>query len=88
MVLLRRVKDMLDQHCMQIVNVDGTVIAQRPKLSPLYSPDERQHCLCAGAFRLSDQSESDHRGGGWVSPDQVEGIAAQAVALLEKSRLK
>lgn len=83
LVLLRRVKDMLDQHCMQIVNVDGTVIAQRPKLSP-YIPRMRGNI--ASVLGLSDcqinLKATTEEGLGFTGSG--EGIAAQAVALLVK----
>ena len=83
LVLLRRVKDMRDQHCMQIVNIDGTVIAQRPKLSP-YIPRMRGNI--ASVLGLSDcqinLKATTEEGLGFTGSG--EGIAAQAVALLVK----
>ena len=37
--LLRRVCAVIAQHGYTVGNVDCTVLAQRPKLAPLYSPD-------------------------------------------------
>ena len=42
LVLLKRVKQMLDEQGFAVVNIDGTIIAQRPKLSP-YIPIMRQN---------------------------------------------
>ena len=42
LVLLGRVRDMLSQQGFSVVNVDGTIIAQRPKLSP-YIPSMRKN---------------------------------------------
>ena len=42
LVLLKRVKEMLDERGFAVVNIDGTIIAQRPKLSS-HIPAMRQN---------------------------------------------
>lgn len=83
LVLLERVRDMLARNGFQVVNVDGTIIAQRPKLSP-HIPDMRKNIAAVleveeGQINLKATTEEKlgFTGSG-------EGIAAQAVALLEK----
>lgn len=83
LVLLGRVRDMLTQHRFQVVNVDGTIIAQRPKLSP-HIPDMRKNIAAVLSIRedqinlkATTEEKLGFTGAG-------EGIAAQAVALLEK----
>ena len=49
-MLLGRVRDMLTQHRFQVVNVDGTIIAQRPKLSP-HIPDMRKNIAAVLSIR-------------------------------------
>ena len=83
LVLLERVREMLARNGFQVVNVDGTIIAQRPKLSP-HIPDMRKNIAAVleveeGQINLKATTEEKlgFTGSG-------EGIAAQAVALLEK----
>lgn len=83
LVLLGRVRDMLTQHRFQVANVDGTIIAQRPKLSP-HIPDMRKNIAAVLSIReeqinlkATTEEKLGFTGAG-------EGIAAQAVALLEK----
>lgn len=83
--LLRRVKARLDTEGFFPVNVDATVLAQAPKLLP-YREAMRGNIACAlglAADRVSVKATTEEglgfTGGG-------EGIAAHAVALLEKKR--
>lgn len=80
--LLSAVVELLHQNGYRIVNIDATVLAQRPKLSP-YIPDMRR--------RLAEACEADV---GTVSVKATteehlgftgrgEGIAAHAVCLIE-----
>lgn len=83
LVLLERVRDMLARHGFQVVNVDGTIIAQRPKLSP-HIPDMRNNMaavLGIEADRINLKATTEE---GLGFTGSGEGIAAQAVALLEK----
>lgn len=83
LVLLERVRDMLARRGFQVVNVDGTIIAQRPKLSP-HIPDMRNNIaavLGIEADRINLKATTEE---GLGFTGSGEGIAAQAVALLEK----
>ena len=83
LVLLERVRDMLARRGFQVVNVDGTIIAQRPKLSP-HIPDMRNNMaavLGIEADRINLKATTEE---GLGFTGSGEGIAAQAVALLEK----
>lgn len=84
MVLLARVRDMLEERGYRVVNLDGTIIAQRPKLAP-FIPQMRQNV--ARVLGLTEDrvnlKATTEEGLGFTGSG--EGIAAQAVALLEKS---
>lgn len=83
LVLLERVRDMLARHGFQVVNVDGTIIAQRPKLSP-HIPDMRSNIASVLGIEVDriNLKATTEEGLGFTGCG--EGIAAQAVALLEK----
>lgn len=83
LVLLERVRDMLARRGFQVVNVDGTIIAQRPKLSP-HIPDMRSNMAAVLGIEVDriNLKATTEEGLGFTGSG--EGIAAQAVALLEK----
>lgn len=83
LVLLARVRDMLEEKGYQVVNLDGTIVAQRPKLSP-YIPAMREEV--ARVLRISPEqvnlkATTEEKLGFTGSG---EGIAAHAVALITK----
>lgn len=82
LVLLRRVKQMLDDDGYQVVNIDATMIAQRPKLAP-YIPKMRKNI--AGILDIPIErinlKATTEEGLGFTG--NGDGIAAHAVALLE-----
>ena len=84
LVLLRRVAEVLAEHGYRIGNVDATVLAQRPKLAP-HIPAMREKL--AGAMGISAEQVSvkatTEEGLGFTGTG--EGIAAHAVALIEKT---
>lgn len=83
--LLRRVKARLDTEGFFLVNVDATVLAQAPKLLP-YREAMRGNIACAlglAADRVSVKATTEE---GLGFTGSGEGIAAHAVALLEKKR--
>lgn len=83
LVLLGRVRDMLAQRGFRVVNVDGTIIAQRPKLSP-HIPDMRKNIAAVleiGEDRINLKATTEE-GLGFTGTG--EGMAAHAVALLEQ----
>ena len=84
LVLLDRVRNMLAQQGFTVVNVDGTIIAQRPKLSP-YIPSMRKNI--AAVLRIEEArinlKATTEEGLGFTGTGQ--GMAAHAVALLEQN---
>lgn len=83
MVLLARVRDMLAQRGYQVVNLDGTIVAQRPKLSP-HIPLMRErvaHVLGIAPEQVNLKATTEEKLGFTGSG---EGIAAHAVALITK----
>ena len=81
-VLLREVKRILTGHHYKVVNIDATVIAQRPKLRP-YIDGMRANIasdlgLEPGAVSVKATTE-EHLG----FTGRGEGISAQAVCLIE-----
>jgi 2-C-methyl-D-erythritol 2,4-cyclodiphosphate synthase len=84
LVLLARVRDMLTDQGYSVVNLDGTIIAQRPKLSP-YIPAMRRNIaqvLDIAETRINLKATTEE---GLGFTGSGEGIAAQAVALLQRS---
>ena len=83
MLLLRRVTALLREHGWQVGNVDATVVAQAPKLSP-YIPEMRRRLAEAMGLDVdcvSVKATTEERLGFTGSG---EGMAAHAVALIER----
>ena len=83
-LLLRRVTAALAEGGFAPVNVDATVLAQAPKLAP-YIPDMRRilaEAMGLDASRVSVKATTEEELGFTGSG---EGIAAHAVALIEKT---
>ena len=82
--LLRRVTALLREHGWQVGNVDATVVAQAPKLAP-YVPEMRRRLAEAMGLDVdcvSVKATTEERLGFTGSG---EGMAAHAVALIERS---
>lgn len=83
LTLLHRVAEKLTEHGWQVVNVDATLIAQRPKVGP-YRDAMRSNIAEALQIDLSQVSvkatTEEHLG----FTGDGSGMAAHAVALLEK----
>ena len=82
--LLERVTALLREHGWQVGNVDATVVAQAPKLAP-YIPDMRRRLAEAMGLDVdcvSVKATTEERLGFTGSG---EGMAAHAVALIERS---
>lgn len=82
-ILLARTEAMVRRAGWRVVNVDATVIAQKPKLAP-YLPDMVRN-LAAGLAVLPEQvnvKATTEEGLGFTGAGA--GMAAQAVALLER----
>jgi 2-C-methyl-D-erythritol 2,4-cyclodiphosphate synthase len=83
MVLLARTAELLQKAGWQTVNVDATIIAQRPKLAQ-WIPDMARN-IAAGLGVLPEQvniKATTEEGLGFTGAGQ--GMAAQAVALIER----
>jgi 2-C-methyl-D-erythritol 2,4-cyclodiphosphate synthase len=80
--LLRRVQDLIVEEGFEIVNVDATVIMERPKLGP-YREDMRSRMAQALDIdeRRVNVKATTGEGMGFVGRE--EGVAALAVAALE-----
>lgn len=81
MMLLRRVCDHIREHGFEIVNIDATVLAQRPKLRP-YIDDMRAMISAACSVDISCVSVKATTEEGLGFTGKGEGIAAHAVCLL------
>lgn len=82
-LLLRNVKNLLEDNGYKIVNIDATIIAQKPKMAP-YIPDMITNI--ANALEI-DKSQinikaTTEEGLGFTGKE--EGIASQSVCLIEK----
>ena len=80
-LLLKHVADLLVQHRFNVVNIDATVVMEKPKIAP-YVELMRQNI--ADALKISMQQISikatTHEGLGFVGNEQ--GAAAHAVAVV------
>lgn len=83
MILLERTVELVRAKGFQTVNVDATIIAQRPKLAP-YIPQMRENVavrLGIPADRVNIKATTEE---GLGFTGSGEGIAAHSVALLEQ----
>ena len=83
LALLRRVTEVLAERGYQIGNVDATVLAQRPKLAP-HIPAMRKKLAEAMGVSAEQVSVKATTEEGLGFTGAGEGIAAHAVALIEK----
>ncbi|MBQ9459074.1 MAG: 2-C-methyl-D-erythritol 2,4-cyclodiphosphate synthase [Oscillospiraceae bacterium] len=83
LLLLREVKQRLDRAGFDVVNVDATVLAQRPKLAP-YRDEMRKNIASALLVDISRVSVKATTEEGLGFTGRGEGIASHAVAMLEK----
>jgi 2-C-methyl-D-erythritol 2,4-cyclodiphosphate synthase len=85
MMLMRRVRGILDENGYSVCNVDATIIAQAPKMQP-YIDEMRQNIAEALGIGISDVSvkatTEEHLG----FTGRGEGISVQAVALITSRR--
>ena len=82
--LLERVTALLREHGWQVGNVDATVVAQAPKLAP-YIPDMRRRLAEAMGLDVDCVSVKATTEEGLGFTGSGEGMAAHAVALIERS---
>ncbi len=81
--LARTVSDKLHDNGYKIINIDSTIVAQKPKLAP-YIDNMRQNIASAlgvDITQISVKATTEEKLGFTGSGD---GIAAQAIALIEK----
>lgn len=83
MELLREVGKRLDDAGYCVVNLDATVLAQRPKLAP-YRRRMRENIAAALTIDVSQVSVKATTEEGLGFTGRGEGIAAHAIALIEK----
>ena len=83
LVLLGWVTEVLAEHGYRIGNVDATVLAQRPRLAP-HIPAMRERLAVAMGISVEQVSVKATTEEGLGFTGTGEGIAAHAVALIEK----
>ena len=81
--LLKEVVRVLDENGYTIANVDSTVVAQRPKLSPYIDEMRERIANAAGVSKdiISVKATTEERLG---FTGRGEGIAARAICLIQK----
>jgi 2-C-methyl-D-erythritol 2,4-cyclodiphosphate synthase len=83
LVMLERIADLLARDGWRVVNIDAVIVAQGPRLAPHVSAmrERLAACLRIDAGRISVKATTTDRLG---SIGRGEGIAAEAVALIEQ----
>ena len=83
MKLLGEVKKLMDSEGAVVVNIDATVIAQKPKLAPYIEMMKNNvaDCLAVSPSAVNLKATTEERLG---FTGREEGIAAHAVVLIEK----
>ncbi|TET87906.1 MAG: 2-C-methyl-D-erythritol 2,4-cyclodiphosphate synthase [Dehalococcoidia bacterium] len=81
--LLRQVGSLLQTHGWQIENIDATIVAEQPQLSP-FIPRMRQRISETLGISLEKVGVKSTTSKGLGFVGKGEGIAAHAVALVEK----
>ncbi len=84
LVLLKRVRDMLEKNGWQVGNIDATVVAEQPKLRDFIDRIRQQlsQTLSIATGRVSVKASTSNQLG---SVGRGEGIAAYAIASIEGS---
>lgn len=83
LLLLEKVKDLLEQNAYGVGNIDATILCERPKLAP-FIPTMRENLARALGISPSQVSVKATTEEGLGFTGNKEGIAAHAVALLAK----
>lgn len=86
MILLERTMELIRAKGFQTVNVDATIVAQRPKLAP-YIPQMRENIACRLGIPADQVNIKATTEEGLSFTGSGEGMAAHSVALLEKNSL-
>lgn len=81
--LLRKVYNILKQNGFQIINIDSTIIAQKPKLRPFIEKMEENiaNCLNINKNQINVKATTEE---GLGFTGNLKGISASAVCLLNK----
>jgi 2-C-methyl-D-erythritol 2,4-cyclodiphosphate synthase len=82
MEILKRVANLLNERNTRVINIDATVIAEAPKLTP-YAQSMRQNIAAAIGMAESDVSVKATTNEKLGAIGQGEGIAAIAIATVE-----
>ena len=82
LMLLTKVRILLERHGYRVVNVDATILAQEPKLAP-YVPSMQQNVAKALGMEISLVSVKATTEEELGFTGQRQGIAAHAVCLIE-----
>ncbi len=80
-ILLRRVVGLLAEQRLRIANVDATIVAQRPRLTPYFAA-MRERLAADMGIAIDQVNIKGTTTEGMGFPGREEGIAAYAVALL------
>ena len=81
--LLRQVGELLGEKGWRIGNIDATVVAERPKLSPFYDRMRERMCQALGIDKEQVRVKAKTTQGTERS-SKAAGISAHAVALVER----
>lgn len=84
MILLERTVALIRQQGFEAVNVDATIIAQKPKLAP-YIPQMRENVAARLGIPVQQVNIKATTEEGLSFTGSGEGMAAHSVALLEKT---
>ena len=84
LVLLEKVRDLLEENCFFVENIDATIIAQAPKMRP-YIDEMRKNIAGRLGITLSQVNVKATTEEGLGFTGSGEGIAAHAAALVEKT---
>lgn len=87
LVLLSEIRGLLKEKGFKVVNVDTTIIAQCPKLSP-FIPEMRRQISQALDIEPTQVTIKATTTDGLGFIGREEGIAAQSIALIQRERLK
>jgi len=84
LLLLERVKEELAGDGWRVVNIDATILAEKPRMRDFIDPMRQQISRALG-ISISRVSVKASTGNGLGSIGRGEGIAAYAVALIEEA---
>ena len=84
LVLLRRVFERLRESGYRVINVDATIIAQRPKMKP-YIPEKRMNIAAALSTSIDNISVKATTEEEMGFTGRGEGISAHCVCLIDKN---